>query len=141
MALSCRKGNGLRLAVGEIIAFKSEDMPTADDWSVGVVRWLRAGTQESLELGIGLLADDTLAVSTRGVKGVGKDSEYFRSLLIPKLDPTQYPTTLITPAAVYDVESIILVNTSTDVFYARLTKLMDATNSFSLFQFKIVEST
>ena len=140
MALSCRKGNGLRLAVGEIIAFKSEDMPTADDWSVGVVRWLRAGTQESLELGIGLLADDTLAVATRGVKGVGKDSEYFRSLLIPKLDPTQYPTTLITPAAVYDVESIILVNTSTDVFYARLTKLMDATNSFSLFQFKIVES-
>lgn len=139
MALSCRKCRGLRLAVGEVIAFKSEDTPTADDWSIGVVRWLRAGSQESLEMGIGLLADDTLAVATRGVKGVGKDSEYFRSLLIPKLDPTQYPTTLITPAAVFDVESIILVNTGTDVFYARLTKLMDATNSFSLFQFKIVE--
>ena len=91
-------------------------------------------------MGIGLLADDTLAVATRGMKGVGKDSEYFRSLLIPKLDPTQYPTTLITPAAVFDVDSVIFVNTGTDFFYAQLTRLMEATNSFSLFQFNIVDA-
>lgn len=140
MAVSCQKGYGIRLMVGEVIAFKSEHAPTADDWSVGVVRWLRTIAQEKLELGIGLLADDTLPVATRGVKGVGKDSEYFRSLLIPKLDPTQYPTTLITPAAVYDVDSVIVVNTGNEVFHAQLTKLMDATNSFSLFQFRIVDA-
>ncbi len=140
MAISCSKGHGIRLVVGEVIAFKSEHAPTPDDWSVGVVRWLRTTTQERLELGVGLLADDTLPVATRGIKGVGKDSEYFRSLLIPKMDPTQYPTTLITPAAVYDVESVILINTGTNVFHAQLTRLMDATNSFSLFQFKIVDA-
>ena len=140
MAMSCQKGHGLRLVVGEIIAFKSEHAPSAEDWSIGVVRWLRTDAQEKLAMGIGMLADDTLAVATRGVKGVGKDSEYFRSLLIPKLDPTQYPTTLITPAAVFDTDSIVLVNTGTDVFYAQLTRLMDSTNSFSLFQFKIVDA-
>ena len=140
MAMSCQKGHGLRLMVGEVIAFKSEHAPNADDWSVGVVRWIRTDAQDKLELGIGLLADDTLAAATRGVKGVGKDSEYFRSLFIPKLDPTQYPTTLITPAAVFDVDSVIFVNTGTDVFYAQLTRLMDSTNSFSLFQFKIVDA-
>ena len=140
MAMSCQKGHGLRLVVGEVIAFKSEHAPNAEDWSIGVVRWLRTDAQEKLAMGIGMLADDTLAVATRGVKGVGKDSEYFRSLLIPKLDPTQYPTTLITPAAVFDMDSIILVNTGTDVFYAQLTRLMDSTNSFSLFQFKIVDA-
>ena len=140
MAMSCQKGHGLRLVVGEVIGFKSEHAPSAEDWSVGVVRWLRTDAQEKLELGIGLLADDTLAVATRGVKGVGKDSEYFRSLLIPKLDPTQYPTTLITPAAVFDMDSVIFVNTGTDVFYAQLTRMMDSTNSFSRFQFKIVEA-
>lgn len=140
MAISCRKGHGLRLLVGEIIAFKSEQAPTVDDWSVGMVRWLRSNAQERLDLGIGLLADDTKAVAVRGVKGVGKDSEYFRSLLIPKLDPTEYPTTLITPAAVFDVDSVIFVNTGTDVFYAQLCKLMDATNSFSRFQFNIVNA-
>jgi hypothetical protein len=140
MALFCRKGHGLRLVVGEVIAFKSEHAPGADDWSIGVVRWLRTDAQESLELGIGLLADDALAVAARGVKGVGKDSEYFRSLLIPKRDPRRYTTTLIVPAAVFDVGSVIFVNTGTDVFFAQLTKLMDATNSFSLFQFKIVDA-
>ena len=140
MAISCRKGHGLRLLVGEVIGFKSEQAPTADDWSIGVVRWLRNDAQEKLDLGIGLLADDAMAVAVRGVKGVGKDSEYFRSLLIPKLDPTQYPTTLITPAAVFDVDSVIFVNTGTDVFHAQLTKLKDATNSFSLFQFNIVDA-
>ena len=140
MAMSCQKGHGLRLMVGEIIAFKSEHAPNAEDWSIGVVRWLRSEAQEKLTLGIGILADDTLAVAARGVKGVGKDSEYFRSLLIPKLDPTQYPTTLITPAAVFDVDSIIFVNTGTDVFFAQLTRLMDSTNSYSLFQYKIVDA-
>jgi hypothetical protein len=140
MAISCRKGHGMRLLVGEVIAFKSEHAPNPDDWSIGVVRWLRTTTQEQLELGIGLLADDTLPVATRGVKGVGKDSEYFRSLLIPRMDPTQYPTTLITPAAVYDLDSVVLVNTGSDVFYAQLTKIMNATNSFALFQFKIVDA-
>jgi len=140
MAMTCQKGHGLRLMVGEVIAFKSEHAPNADDWSVGVVRWLRTDAQDKLELGIGLLADDTLAVSARGVKGVGKDSEYFRSLLIPKLDPTQYPTTLITPASVFDVDSVIFVNTGSDFFFAQLTRLMEATNSFSLFQFKIVDT-
>lgn len=137
MAISCKKAHGIRLIAGEIIAFKSEQSPTASDWSVGVVRWLRTTGQDKLELGIRLLADDTLAVATRGIKGVGKDTEYFRGLLIPNLDPLQYPTTLITPAAVYDVDSVIFVNTGTQIFYAMLTKLVDATNAFSLFQFQV----
>lgn len=138
MAISCKKAHGVRLIVGDIIGFKSEHAPNSNDWSIGVVRWLKTAPQDKLELGIRSLADDTLPVATRGVKGVGKDSEYFRSLLIPKMDPTQYPTTLITPAAVYDVGSVIFVNTGTQVFYVQLTKLADATNAFSLFQFQIV---
>lgn len=138
MAIACKKAQGLRLTAGEIVGFKSERSPIATDWSVGVVRWLRAMRPDRLELGIRALADDTLAVATRGVKGVGKDSEYFRSLLIPKMDPQQYPTTLITPASVYDVDSVVFVNTGTQLFYAKLVRLVDATNAYSLFQFRIV---
>jgi hypothetical protein len=139
MAISCKKVDTLRLTAGEVIGFKSDRSPNAKDWSIGVVRWLRATPPDRLELGIRALADDTLAVATRGVKGVGKDSEYFRSLLIPKMDPLQYPTTLITPASVYDVDSVIFVNTGHQLFYAKLIKLVDATNAYSLFQFQIVD--
>lgn len=140
MAISCKKAPGVRLIAGEVIGFKSEHSPNSNDWCIGVVRWLRTAPPDKLELGIRSLADDCSPIATRGVKGVGKDSEYFRSLLIPKLDPTQYPTTLITPAAVYDVDSIIYVNTGTQVFHAKLTRLLDATNAFSLFQFQIVDA-
>jgi len=139
MAIACRKVQTLRLTAGEVIAFKSDQSPSATDWSIGVVRWLRATPPDRLDLGIRALADDTLPVATRGVKGVGKDSEYFRSLLIPKMDPLQYPTTLITPASVYDVDSVVVVNTGTRLFYAKLLRLADATNAYSLFQFQVVD--
>ena len=140
MAISCKKAPGVRLIAGEIIGYKSEHAPNRNEWSIGIVRWLRTAPPDKLELGIRSLAEDALPVATRGVKGVGKDSEYFRSLFYPKTDPTQHPTTLITPAAVYDVGSVILVNTGTQVFYVHLTKLLDATNAFSLFEFQIVDS-
>jgi hypothetical protein len=139
MAISCKKAQGIRLVSGEVIGFKSEQSSSGNDWSIGVVRWLRTSAHDKLELGIRLLANDALPVATRGVKGVGKDSEYFRSLLIPKTNPMQQPTTLITPAAVYDVDSVICVNTGTHVFHAHLTKLVDAANAFSLFLFQIVD--
>jgi len=140
MAISCKKAPGVRLIAGEIVGYKLEHSPNSNEWSIGTVRWLRTSPPDKLELGIRSLADDALPVATRGVKGVGKDSEYFRSLFYPKTDPTQHPTTLITPAAVYDVDSVILVNTGTQVFYVHLTKLLDATNALSLFEFQIVDS-
>ena len=106
-----------------------------------MVRWLRTSAHDKLDLGVRLLAEDSLPVAIRGVKGVGKDSEYFRSLLIPKTDPMLHPSTLITPASVYDVDSVVIVNTGTQLFHAHLTNLLDATNAFSLFQFQIVDGS
>jgi hypothetical protein len=38
------------------------------------------------------------------------------------------------------VDSVIFVNTGTQLFYAQLTRLVDATNAFSQFQFQIVDA-
>ncbi len=139
IAIECGKGHNLGINVGEMVAFRADGGAAATEWSIGAIRWLRITFQDDLEFGIRTLADDALPVATRGVRGVGKDGEYFRSLLIPKLDPSQYPTTLITPAAVYDVDSIVLINTGEQLLYAHLTKLMDASNAYAQFQFQIVE--
>lgn len=138
LAIECTKAHQLRMNVGEVIAFKTHNTRANTEWSVGTIRWLRTTPHEELDMGIRALADDALAVAVRGVRGAGKGGEYFRALLIPRLDPTQYPTTLITPAAIYDVDSVVLLNTGENLIYAHLTRLMDATNSYSLFQFQIV---
>jgi cyclic-di-GMP-binding protein len=140
MAISCKNVRGFRLIPGEIIGFKSEQASGGGDWSIGEARWLRTLTQDKLEVGIRQLAEDFLPVASRGVKGVGKGGEYLRCLLILKSDPRQSPAALVTPAAIYDVDSVIFVNTGKLVFYAHLTKLLDATNAYSLFQFQIVDS-
>jgi len=139
LAIECSKGQQVRMNVGEVVAFRTESQRAADEWSVGTVRWLRITPQDDLDLGIRALADDALAVAVRGIRGAGKGGEYFRALLIPRLDPAQYPTTLITPAAIYDVDSVVLINTGDNLLYALLTRLMDATNSYSLFQFQVVQ--
>ncbi len=138
MAIECGKDHKLRMNVGEVMAFLTEDEHQNREWSIGTVRWLRLSPEDELGLGIRVLADDALPAATRGVRGAGRGGEYFRSLLIPKLDPSQFPTTLITPAAIYDVDSIILINTGEQLLYAHLTKLLEATNAYAQFQFLIV---
>jgi len=135
LAVECDNGDQVRMNVGEVVAFRNE---AGADWSVGTIRWLRVAADDGLDLGIRALAEDALAVAVRGIRGTGKGGEYFRALLIPRLDPVEYPTTLIIPAAIFDVDSIVLVNTGQNLLYAHLTKLMDATDTYSLFQFQVV---
>ncbi len=140
MAIVCGKIDGIQVRVGEVVGYKSGHSPDSGGWSLGAVRWIRLNPNQHLELGIRTLADDTLPVATKGIKGVGMGGEYLRSLLIPRLDPTHYPTTLITPAAAYDVDSVLLLNLGDKLLYAHLTKLLDSTNSYARFQFALVET-
>lgn len=132
IAISCPRGHGIQVRVGEVLGYKNG----VDDrlWAIGTVRWIRT-SDNNLELGIRVLAEDAAAVAVKGLKGVGQGGEYFRALLIPNLDPRHYPTTLITPAAIYDIDSVILLNTGKDLVHVRLTKLLEATGSYARFQF------
>jgi len=138
LALLFRNSTPLRIRVGNLVAFKQNEAHQ-DDWHIGSVCWLRFALNRDVTMGLKTLAEDCLPVATKAIKGVGQGGEYFRALLIPNLDPFQYPTTLITPAAVYDAGTVICVNTRHDIFYARLTNLIETTASFSRFRFDTVE--
>ncbi|RMD79883.1 MAG: hypothetical protein D6809_02545 [Gammaproteobacteria bacterium] len=140
LGLRCPAAPGLQLRVGELVAYRERG---GAEWHIGCVRWLQASPgqgEEGLRLGIQTLAEDALAVATRGLKGVGQGGEYLRALVVPRLDPAQYPTTLITPTAVYDIDSVVLLNTGEQLLYARLTKLLDATDAFCRYQYQLVEA-
>lgn len=138
IAVACPRGHGIQVRVGEILGYK--DGPDHRLWSIGTVRWVKTQA-DKLELGIRVLAEDAAAVAVKGLKGVGQGGEYFRALLIPNLDPRHYPTTLITPAAIYDIDSVILLNTGKVLVHVRLTKLLEATGSYARFQFVRVSTS
>jgi hypothetical protein len=121
---------------GELLAARNED--TDQGWSVGVIRWMKVA-QDCINMGVRTIADDTRPVATKAVAGVGTGGEYFRAMIAPNLDPEKYPTTLITPAAIYDINSVVMLNLDDRILYAKLTRQLDSTTSFSQYQFDLVE--
>ena len=90
-------------------------------------------------MGVRTIAEDALPIASKAVAGVGTGGEYFRALLAPNLDPEQYPTTLIAPAAVYVIGSVIMMNFDERILYARLTRQLESTSAYSQYQFELVE--
>jgi hypothetical protein len=139
LSLHCPANQAIQLRVGELIGFKTGKPSQANEWLIGSVRWIQSTHDNHIEFGIGKIADSALSIATKGVKGVGEGGEYVRALLVPRLDPMEYSTTLIAPAAIYDLHSILLVNTGTQLLYVQLKKLLESTGAYTRFQFTITE--
>ncbi len=132
----CDRGH---VTVGEVVAFRDTDRPEAR-WEIGVIRWMRAVAENSLEMGIMKLAASAVPVAVKGVGGAGRGTEYFRSLLVPKQVSLQQTRSILVPNAVYDVHSVLVVNMKQRIFYIRLQSLLRATNAFSQFTFEVLDA-
>jgi hypothetical protein len=133
LCLACDGQCKVQTRVGELVAFKSEADPESE-WRLGTLRWLRCQVDDALELGIMRIADEAVAVSVRASACVGTGGEYFRALIANNgTDPVL--ESLIVPAAMYDIGSILVLNSGMDLRYVRLTLLIATSTSFSQFSF------
>ena len=136
-ALRCPKSTRSPARVGELLSVRSAIEP--DSLAVCTVKWMKINDKQDVDMGLKIIADDARAIATKAVTGVGRGSEYYRALILPDLDPTRHPTTLITPAAVYDIGSTLQVLLSDQLLYLRLTRQIESTSTFSHYHFDIVE--
>ena len=134
--LYCPQESGFPARVGELIATLTEENPKV--WALGTARWMKINDKQCFEMGIKLISEDACAVATKAIQGTGKGSEYYRGLILPDMDPTVNPTTLITPAAVYDVDTVLLMSMPKQLIYIKLTRQLDSSSAFSHYQFDIV---
>ena len=51
----------------------------------------------------------------------------------------QQRRSLIVPAAVFDIDSVVSINMKRRLFYVRLTKLLLSTHSFNQFEFEVMD--
>jgi len=135
--LSCRNRITPPARAGELLAARTGQHNEA--WSIGAIRWMKVSSNSNIKMGIRTIAEDARAIAAKAVAGIGTGGEYFRALLTPDLDPEQYPTTLIVPAAVYDIGSVIMLNFNDRILYARLTRQLESTSAYSQYQFDLVE--
>jgi len=125
--------------VGEIVAYQLTGEGRDENWRIGCVRWLRVTENNSMELGVMQVDISAAPTATRAIQGVGQGGEYFRSLIAPAVVLMADAATLIVPAAIFDIGSLLAVNTGNEVHYVRLTRIVDATKSYSQFHFTITK--
>lgn len=138
MALFCASDLNINTRVGELVAFSESDTPDPAKWRLGAVRWLRARADAGLEIGVQFIADSAYAAGTKAMQGIGAGSEYLRALIIPRVNPLSGNASLITPAAVYDVGTVVALNLSKLVVYVKLTELVETTRLYAHFRFRAV---
>jgi len=129
----------LRTRVGAVVAFRNKD---DESWTIGALRWLQDAPGKAFDIGIMTLSVHNTPVAIRAIGGAGTGGEYFRSLLIrptflEKQDMVEFA--LLVPASIYDIGTQLVLNRQTELEYVRLTRMIDTSSSFSLFEFKHIE--
>lgn len=128
--------------VGELVIYRFNGKQRRR-WQAGVIRWLRTSYAEdntcTINIGIMNLARGAVPVGIKAIKGLGSGTDYFRAILIPRQVSLHQTRSLIAPALMYDVGSVLVMNLKQRLSHVRLTRVLLSTSLFSQFEFEVVE--
>jgi len=138
ISLSCGSTLPDTVRVGEVVAYHT--MSENDvDWMVGTVRWMQFLPGRGLSLGIRKLSEMASALAVRAIGGTGEGGEYFRAILTAPMGSDITANRLLVPAAIYDIDTLILATSPDKTYYLRLTDLIETSRSYTCFSFEITE--
>lgn len=140
IAISCDEScQDMKVTVGEIVSYLFESK-TGLHWKIGIVRWLHINNDNTVDMGVMNLSSSAVAIAIKAIAGVGKGTDYFRSLLVPKQVSIKQLRSIILPAMLYDVGTVLSVNIKTKLFYVKLTKLLISSGNISMFEFDVLDN-
>jgi len=127
--------------VGDLIAIRDEEESSIDQWGIGVIRRMLSTRTGSFEIGVQMLTPNAVAVAAclDGGKGADPSSDFLRCLMLPELRAIDQPATIITPAMPFRLGSKVRINLHDKSIIAVLTQQLEYTNSFSQFQFDVID--
>jgi len=129
----------LDVRVGELVVYRFSGK-RLKRWQVGVIRWLTTAYNSDdpamVNVGVMNLSNGAIPVGTKAIQGLGSGTDYFRSLFIPRQVSLQQTRSLIVPAFLYDVGSVLVMNMKQRLFHVRLTRVLLSTRSFTQFEFE-----
>jgi len=132
----------LDVRVGELVVYRFSGKQRRR-WQVGVIRWLKTGYGEEtaglVNIGIMNLANGAVPVGTKAIKGLGSGTDYFRGLLVPRQVSLQQTRSLIAPALLYDVGSVLVLNIKQRLSHIKLNRVLLSTRSFTQFEFDVID--
>ncbi|PTQ87701.1 hypothetical protein [Agitococcus lubricus] len=127
----------ISLRTGEILALRE---PDDSSWNIGVIRWVKQLPTEGAEAGIEILSARAKPCGARVIKKTGDSTEYMRTLLLPEMKSLHRPATLITPNVSFRSGYRVLIRLGNEEVKVQLTTEMLTTQSFSQFEFALLQS-
>jgi len=135
MAIVCDKAQAnAALAVGKVVTIRASNDDAS--WQAGIVRWLVMLPNNDIRCGVQVLSEHAVTIATKGVKGVGNNGEYYRSIMT--LADEGSVASVFVPASVYSVNSIINAVVGGGVKYLALKSLLNNSASYNQFSFEEV---
>lgn len=122
-----------QIKVGEILGIESAT--SRNQFSIGVIRWMRNGPRQHLQIGMQVIAPNSVAIQARPTEKSDYNRIPQKCLLLPELKATGQPATLIVPTLPFKVKDTLWINDSVGEQQIRLTRLLESTGAFSQFQF------
>lgn len=140
IAISCGDSSqDMNVKVGEVVSYLFESK-TGLNWKIGIVRWLHINKDNNVDMGVMNLSNSAVPIAIKAITGIGKGTDYFRSLLVPKLVSISQLRSVIVPAMLYDIGTVLSVNMKTKLFYIKLKKLIISSGNVSMFEFDVLDA-
>jgi len=132
LCISWPPSNPAQVRTGEIVGINES---THAQWSIGVIRWLRA-TEHGPKAGIELLSPCGYPYGARVIHKTGSQGDYQRVLLLPEVKQTGQPTTLLMPRLPFRAGQKVSLLCRGRETRVQLIKKIVSTPSFNLFEFR-----
>ncbi len=127
-----------QIKVGEVVSYRYKGKYNGR-WQIGVIRWIKSCPDNTIDLGIMDMAKSAVPVAVKALNGVGKGTDYFRSLLVPYMVSLQQKRSIIVPANIFDINTILAVNIGKRIFHIRLTHLLLSSTAIVKYGFEPLE--
>lgn len=129
----------MNIKVGEVVSYLFESK-TGLRWKIGIIRWIHINKENNVDMGIMNLSHSAVPIAVKAVDGLGKGTDYFRSLLVPKQVSLSQRRSVIVPAMLYDIGTVLSVNMKTKLFHIKLKKLIISSGNIAMFEFEALEN-
>ena len=120
-----------KIQVGELIGVQSA--MSASQFGVGIVRWMRSSDNDSMKVGIQMIAPNALAIIAAGNEQKAHNKE--ECLLLPEVGTSGQPTSFICSAQTFELGKVLLINDGENSQEIKLTRLLESSGSISQYQF------
>jgi hypothetical protein len=121
--------------VGALLAIRRGGAAEDATWPIGVVRWMRAAEETSLEVGVQMLAPSAEAIWVRVCNVHGQCGERLASLLLPAVEAPPRPEIIIGPVFLHNFNTALLARGGRESM-VRFTRVLENTGSFAQFEFE-----